>query len=231
MSYSRTQARLDAENRIIQLRGPFNYAKLRTRIIPTPIRDSIYQNTIFQLSATLEDYLYQLFSGWLSRLQAGGHFNSTLPDVTRGMIVLRSVEEEFTRFLSYGDEIKMSNYLMSSVEALQSVDPLKPLPSFDITSSGVSDKKFPSKRNISSLFKRFGIKNIHSELSRRTRMDFELNLQSFMDLRNALAHESPPSVTDVDVSKYMDLVEKWIRAIDRIMYSHVVRASGASLWA
>jgi hypothetical protein len=94
----------------------------------------------------------------------------------------------------------------------------------------VKDKKFPSVKNIKVLFRRLGLVDLSQKLSRRTRSNFDLSLQSFMDVRNALAHESPPSITDVDVNLYFTRIACWVDAIDREFYSHVVSTSGSAYW-
>lgn len=230
MPYSRTQARIDALARIKTLQVPFSYAKARTRSLPTHVRDAVFQNCVFQLSAALEDYLLEAISGWFSNLQSRGATNSFLPEGTRAVALLRHQEEAFRLYIGSKDERRFAEMILRDKTFLTLAMDTATLPSGDLVKILVKDKKFPSVRNFEALFKRIGVDRIFGKISARTASDFELNLRSFIDVRNALAHESPPSVTDVDLLRYFAQIKAWIDAIDRELYSHVAKVSGTAFW-
>lgn len=230
MPYSRSQARIDASERLRTLKEPYHYARIRTRALPTFLRDAVYQNCVFQLSALLEDYLQSVSRSWFDNLQSMGANNSALPEYTRTMILLKYQEEAFKRFIGLGDESSFSTKILEEKSVFSVLDSSKAIPDCDLNDLIISDKKFPSIRNFDKLFKRLGIEKIYGKISMRTKSTFDLNLQSFMDMRNALAHECPPSITHVDVGRYFQQIELWIGAIDRIFYSHVVKTSGSPAW-
>lgn len=206
------------------------YAKRRTRNLPTHVRDAVYQNCVFQLSAVLEDYLADLLGQWFTNLRARGALNEALPEITRSLAVLRSQEESFRRYIGDKDERGLAERIIASASIFSLLSSASPLGEDSFERLLIKDKKFPSVNNFSTLFKRVGLPKITQDISRRTRTNFELSLQSFMDVRNALAHESPPSITDEDVGRYITSLETWIDAIDREFYSHVVRVSGRGFW-
>ncbi len=230
MPYSRTQAKTDALIRIKELRVPFVYVKLRTRKIPTVVRDSVLRYCVFQLCALFEDYLSQIIIDWLSRLKMQGASNKHIPLDIRITALLKAQEEAFRNFIVTKNEVKLAEAVLKERIIFSIMDDSATTIQVDLGSIILKGKKFPSPKNLSTLFRRVGIQKIHSNISKRTRSNFELNLQSFMDVRNALAHESPPSITDIDVDRYFKQVVMWIDAVDREMYSHVVKISGASYW-
>jgi hypothetical protein len=230
MPYSRTQARIDALARIKSLQVPFVYAKVRTRSLPTHVRDAVFQNCVFQLCAALEDYLLEAMAGWLTNLLARGAAASALPATTRAIALLKHQDDAFRLYVGTKDEGRFAEAILADRSFAALLVDTETMQSSDLASMLVKDKKFPSTRNFEALFKRIGIDKIFGKLSARTASTFELNLRSFMDVRNALAHESPPSVTDEDLVRYFSQVRSWIDAIDRELYSHVVKVSGSAYW-
>lgn len=229
MAYAWSAARTKAYSRIAALRIPFKYARA-TNKLPTKVRDSIFQNSVFQLSAVLEDYLYELTSGWFAKLQAANASNSLIPALTRAVAILRSQEEAFRRYFGDKDEAGLAGKIAAASTVLSLLQDTDTVPAIDFDDLLLKGKKFPSVRNLNTLFRRIGLPKVSQGISRRTKTDFELNLQAFMDIRNALAHESPPSITDVDVAHYLRQMKRWLNAIDREFYSHVEKVSGPAYW-
>lgn len=182
------------------------------------------------MSAIFEDYIQSVSRSWFDNLQNAGADNSSIPEYTRTIALLKYQESAFKRFIGLGDEGSFADSVLTdkTVFSLLSEDGL--VPSCDFNELLIKDKKFPSLRNFEKLFKRLGVDRIKGKMSSRTRSTFDLNLQSFMDIRNALAHESPPSITHVDVKRYFQQTNAWISALDRILYSHVVQNSGSAAW-
>ncbi|MER9352343.1 hypothetical protein NKI61_03470 [Mesorhizobium sp. M0514] len=198
--------------------------------MPTFVRDAIFQNCVFQLSALLEDYLLDLTSQWLSGLTAGGAANSAMPLLTRALFAARSQEELHRRFIALGDETELAIGTSQQLTAFGLLRDNDPMPVLDLVGKLVKDKKFPSIHNLDVLFRRLGRPKMIQALSKRTKTNAELALRAFMDVRNVLAHEDPLSITDVDVGRYFAQIESWIEGIDREFYGHVVKTSGAQYW-
>jgi hypothetical protein len=139
-------------------------------------------------------------------------------------------EGVFKKFIGLEDEGDLARSITELRGALQVLNDLGTVSSTDLPKLLVKDKKFPSVRNLNAVFKRIGTPKMLTLVSRRTRSDVALAVTSFIDVRNALAHESPPSMTDADVDRYFKQVKSWINAIDRELFSHVYRSSGAVYW-
>lgn len=230
MSYARSMARASAEKRTKLLRNSYIYAKLRPRKLPTNVRDAIFQNCVFQLSAILEDFLLELTSGWFSSVSKKSGKNSLIPEKTRILILAKTQEEHYKRYSALGDEVDLTDKIHKTSHVFQVLDEQKTFINQDGSVNLIKEKKFPSPQNMESLFRRMGLPKIIKQISKRTKSDAGLALQAFMDVRNALAHENPPSVTDIDVERYFDQTLQWINALDREFYSHVVRLSGTNYW-
>lgn len=84
----------------------------------------------------------------------------------------------------------------------------------------VGNRKYPSVKNIKAIFNRIGVPNIFHRLNAITKRDSEKVLQSFLDIRQAIAHQSPPNLTYPDVRSYIRNVQGIVRALDRILYTH-----------
>jgi hypothetical protein len=182
------------------------------------------------MSAVLEDYFGELTTSWFTSLTAGNAQSSLIPASTRALLLGRIYEDAFRRYIGLGDEQDLAAKILDGRASIGVLDDATAVPPLEFRTRLIKDKKFPSPYNIDVLFKRMGLKKILQLVSRRTKSNVELGLRSFMDVRNALAHENPPSVTDEDVSRYLNQIARWIDAFDREFYGHVVRTSGSAYW-
>lgn len=230
MPYSRTAAREAADQRMRDIRKPFVFAKARPRAIPTEVRDAIFQNCVFQLSAVFEDYIYQVLTSWLTRIRVSNLPAGSLSKELRLSQILVEFDKIYRDYWSDLDEGRARNQLAAKISLMLALDDSYVTPTV-MPDAIFKNSKFPTERNLKRLFKRFGVDNVSNEISRRTRSDFGLNLRSFMDIRNALAHEFPPDITDLDVKKYLNWVDMWISAFDRTVYSLVCRTTGSQHWS
>lgn len=230
MSYRQSASRKAAMSRLQDMVRTFDYARRRTRQLPAYVREAVFQNCVFLLSATLEDFVADLLARWFDELIRQKANVAKLPEGTRFHLIAQGVEQSFRNFLSDGDEIKLASNVSANRDLLVLADPTAVLPPIDFKDGVLAKRRFPSPKNFDRLFGRVGIAKMSSRMNARVKGDFLLALQSLMDVRNALAHESPPAVTDVDVQRHVDNARKWINGIDRELYSHVVRTSGSLFW-
>lgn len=217
--------------RLKEMHRTFDYAKRRTRKLPTHVRDAIFQNCVFLLSATLEDFIADVLTQWFNELLKQKATGSLMPEVTRLFLLARSMEANYFNYVADRDEVKLASKIGTKRHLLALVDGSQPIPVMDYREAVISDRSFPSTKNFDRLFGRVGIPKMSSKLNSRVKGDFLLALQSLMDVRNALAHEYPPPITDVDVKRHLKNLNGWINAIDREIFSHLVRVSGSKYWS
>ncbi|XJO02607.1 hypothetical protein ACHMW7_29060 [Aminobacter sp. UC22_36] len=125
-----------------QLKYSFTYAKVRTKKLPTFVRDSIFQNCVFQLSALLEDYLWELTTRWFTNLLASGASNSAIPISTRALFAAKMQEESFKRFMASGDEVDLASRTEQQAEIFGIFVEDRAIPRIDFQNRLVKDKKF-----------------------------------------------------------------------------------------
>jgi hypothetical protein len=212
------------------MNGVFHYARLRTKKLPSDVREAIFQNCVFLLSATLEDFIADVLAHWFGELIRQGANAAKLPESTRFYLITQAIEQSFFNYVGDGDEVKLASNVIAKRGVLDLADASKPLPVLDYKAAVVAARRFPSTKNFDRLFGRIGIAKMSARMNARVKGDFLLGLQSFMDVRNALAHEAPPPITDIDVDRHIRNVRKWINGIDRELYSHVAKTSGSGLW-
>jgi hypothetical protein len=94
------------------------------------------------------------------------------------------------------------------------------LPKFFGSNLVLSETTYPSAKNIKRLFARLGIDDLFARLDKRCKRDMALTIDSFQSLRTALAHESPPNVTIIDVKLHFESMRLLTKALDRVAFNH-----------
>lgn len=212
------------------VRRSFRYAKVRPAAMPRDIRELIFHASVFHLSASFEDYLLQCLTSWMFSLQRQNKTNKEVPSRLRKLLFLKANEGTLKHFVVSNSEKAVVDRLESNVSGVKWLDDDELVPPYRFYEPAIRDKKFPSPDNIEALLARFGVADLLSQLSRLTRTDVPLKMQSFIDVRNAIAHESPPNLTEEDLEDHFRSVSLWVELIDRVLFSHVVRCSGLTCW-
>ena len=95
----------------------------------------------------------------------------------------------------------------------------------------VGDKKYPSEKNLTTVFKRFGINEIFNEINRRGHKDYKILLKSFSDKRTSIAHEiTSTDLTLSDVITNLNNINQLVDKLDRVLHKHVCKYSGTDCW-
>jgi hypothetical protein len=209
------------------------YTKIKSNkksaTIPSDVMQLLFQAAIFRTSALLEEYLKDSISDWLSLASRHGHTCSTIPTNLKWFIVSRTHGPSYKEYYLQNDEKKLLEKLnsMSSDGFMTDTQPLTGLLNL---SSIVGDRKYPSPKNIKALFNRVGIHNIFHHIDSITHRNTEMSLQSFLDVRGAIAHQNPQLLNYPEVTMHIRNVQGLVRAIDRILYKHVIAHNGGSCW-
>lgn len=230
MPYKTSAARAAFVERTRELRRSFRYAKVRPIALPADIRQLVFQASVFHLSAAFEDYLLQSLTAWMFEVQRRNSANTKLPSRLRKLLFLKANEGTLRNLIITGSEREALDRMESPNSGLPWLDDTASVPGYRFYDAIIRDKKFPSADNIDALFRRFGIDNILGQMSARTQSDIALKLKSFIDVRNAIAHEAPPNLTEDDLERHFTSLGEWVSLIDRILLSQVVRSSGSECW-
>lgn len=229
MPYHRSSAKRAFDGVVTSLEKSLAHS-FRTRSnLRSDILELVYQSVVFRLSAALEDYVASLINDWVYQVKHNKLPCAALPDQARSYLLVQHQKSYFTDYLVDNDEKKLLSRLKiknSEFGLVMEGETAAPLLTIPLTEG----KKYPSVKNIKALFLRLGIENILDQVSKRIKSDAELRLKSFGDVRTAIAHQYPPSITHADVKAHLGAIKSIARAIDMIMFGHVRRISGSSCW-
>jgi hypothetical protein len=96
--------------------------------------------------------------------------------------------------------------------------------------SVLATNKYPSIKNLKILYIRIGISDIFNEVAKRGQKDYKSQLESFLSIREAIAHQEAPVMTFQDVERNLNNLIDFINKIDRVVYSHIAKVSGEVYW-
>lgn len=230
MTYKRSTARNCFEENITILIGDVKNLN-KNKKLRTNIRQCVLRNAIFQASAALEDYLYDLCSNWVKNLIAHGATVSQLPRNLVAWAVGKNHLSIFENFLIKGDEGRFISAIKNSGKLESFFNRAKPVDGLIYHAEFVSDRKYPSEKNILALFRRFGIEDVFSEMGAKGRKDYKSILKSFSDVRTQIAHEfTGGNFSNTDVLGHLDKIKGFVNCLDRVFYFHVKKTSGNMYW-
>ncbi|MGI2933659.1 HEPN domain-containing protein [Vibrio fluvialis] len=213
------------------LKNQVTYASLKKSNIPHDIQQCVYRNAIFQTSSALEEYVKSVLEDWIHKLHTNSKTIRHVPDSLILWAAGKKQQSSFQHFVAFGDESKFISSL-SEVPGLYDIFDKNSLVKNVIHQSGmVRDRKYPSKKNLVALFKRFGINDIFKSMQIKGKKDYKKILESFSDIRTMIAHEHPtPDVTSEDTKKQLLIIDDFIAKLDMIIYSQVISISGLDCW-
>jgi hypothetical protein len=230
VAYLLSNARRSAEARIQLLERTVRLSGVKKLDVPTDVQKAALHNCVFQLCAVLEDYLSGLVKAWYARLHSNTRPSTSYPPATITYLLVQKLEGRFKSHLMDADEPRTIRKVSSEESYIRSLLVDRPMQSQHIGPAIVSGRKFPSPDNIKILSSRIGKPGLSGRLSARLGVDFEIALQAFLDVRNAIAHEFPPDVTQEDARRYIADVRRWLNAIDREMCTHICATSTIADW-
>ncbi len=229
MPYKKSLARknfLHETDSILQTSRKSSYKKAG---ISDPAIDMILQAAVFKTSAQLEEYLKNAITDWLFNVKNNGYSANDLPDNLKWYFICNSHLTEYRQYIYNSDEKKLIDNLKSKQQNLL-FDKTQSLADIINPLAVVSDRKYPSVRNIKRLFNRIGIPNVFHQVNRRSHRPFETILQSFLDIREAIAHQHPPNLTYDDVRDHTRSIQSFVSVMDRILHSHVISFHDGRCW-
>lgn len=230
MGYSKSSARITLDAYIKEIAIRVKDAS-KERVISTEMKQMIYSAAVIECSATLECYIEDVLSQWIVKAENLQITADKLPKPLLLYLLGKSFSSPVAALIASHDEEKFISLLqginISQFECSATVN------SRMIRSVAVKDKKYPSPKNLKNIFRRFGIKNIHQDITRVLRKDSELLLRSFMDVRASVAHSYPTATifSERDILSYLTNAGTIVRALDRILYKHIAACHGTACWS
>lgn len=231
MPYVKSAARQEFDTVVKGLLSLARSSSYKSVSFPHDVRQCVYRNAIFQVSAALEEYFRSVLEDWLHELRVNGKSVSEAPRELILWAFGKKQKSAFQYFLLDGDEGEFVAKLAAIAELPRFLDPGEILSGAITSAEHVRDRKYPSIKNLSVLFKRFGIRDIFKLIHKTARRDYKKVLESFSDVRTEIAHQHPvPDITLDDVKLHLEGLTGFVAAIDRVLCAHVRAVSGNVCW-
>lgn len=205
-------------------------ASYKNRNIKYAHQQLIYQSTIFQLCALMEDYFKSLVEDLIFSYKTKGATLNELPIEFRTSQLISSQIGSYQSHLNQPDQSKIIKKLCITKPFYNLLNDSEPFTNQIHPATIINTNKYPSEKNIKKLFQRFGFKDIFISLSTKYHKDFKVQLKSFTDVRESIAHQTPPQLTYQDVKRSFKNMNEIIDRIDRIVYRKIVETSSAKYW-
>lgn len=229
MPYKISPHRSDFNSRTSALKASA-YRAHSSKVITADVRDLVYQASILQSSAAIEDYVKSMFDSWAFKTKNLGGLGSAVPMRTRASMARERLAPAFFQFAHTNDEIHLLKRLEGESLLWDLLEGTKVIPAHFDGSSVYRERKYPSPKNINVLFARIGIDGVFGKVSGILKSDAELRLEAFNSLRTALAHAHPPQLTYLDVKRNVENLQGLVRAFDRIAFGVLTQHMGQPAW-
>ncbi|MFP5300328.1 HEPN domain-containing protein [Cobetia sp. SIMBA_158] len=230
MAYSKSTSRKSFEEKVDHLLRTARLASLKRANNSASVIELVMHAAIFETSAALEEYIKDFFEHYEFVLHRNECLISNLPQNTIAFLYLKANKVSSSLYIEKRDERKAIEKVCIDENSL------KLLNANQIFTRGlglkniISDKKYPTPKNWKLLFNRFGINDFHVKVDPILKGSSRNIMDSFNDIRTAIAHENPPALTFLDISKHLDNIVKLVSALDRMLHTHVCSHSGKPSW-
>ncbi|MBI5020506.1 MAG: hypothetical protein HZB59_03640 [Ignavibacteriales bacterium] len=230
MPYKKSICRADFEVSQNKLISSARKISLKRLNIEPSIQTQVFQSSIFLLCAMIEQYILEIHEQILFKVSNQNISFSNFPAKTRTLALLSKQMGHFRKYFHQNDERELAKQLEITQQLYSVLDNNQIYNNQFNHELIVHHNKYPSIKNLKIVFFRFGIDNIISEMNKRGKKDYELLIKSFLDVRESIAHELPPSLTHIDVRRHFHNISDSIDKIDRILFTHVKKYFGPNCW-
>ncbi|MFT4850454.1 MAG: hypothetical protein ACI83B_003011 [Sediminicola sp.] len=230
MAYSRSRSRCSFEELLGNLLLLSRKASFKSSGFSYEHQNLIYQAAIFSICAGIEEYSKNFFEDYIFECVRGGITFDKIPLNLRLISLLKGQKDLFKQNLFNGDEAKTLKKMASSMSVYDVYQDDFVLNQSIVAGTVLGTNKYPSIKNLKIVYNRIGISDIFSELHRKSQSDITSQLSSFLDIREAISHQTPSSLTYTDIKRHLSNLKNIINYLDRIKYSHLSKISGVGCW-
>lgn len=202
--------------------------------VDVQLREYVIAAAVFLAFAEIENYVGDVFSSFSNCIRANVTKGSKLPGNVRphlflqksnapaifGNFITSNSEKDLFRSFSSALSSHAGSYIDDAVE-------IKAFSGKDLYTT----IKYPSEKNLEKLFFRIGVDKIFMVLSKILREDAKALLESISSLRTQLAHTGTlPGISAKDVKARLASAERFVGAMDRVMYQVTTSHYKAAEW-
>lgn len=231
MPYKRSRARIDFEARSKSLRQVAKKVSYESSPLKYEQKLLIYQSTVFLMSAQLEEYTKNLIEDLLFNYESKNALMSEIPENIKTKSIIDNQLTHYKNYTHNPDERKLLKQIGCSKEYYHVLGSTNPFSNRINTNTVIATNKYPSVKNLKILYFRIGISDIFAGIARKGRKDFKIPLESFLSIREAIAHQAAPELTYLDIERHINNLDEIINYIDRVVYSHITKVSGEQYWS
>ena len=94
----------------------------------------------------------------------------------------------------------------------------------------IAGNKYPSTKNLNIVCVRIGIDDVFNQMAIKSHKPIKSNLESFLSVRESIAHQDPPDLTYDDVVRNFEYVLEFMMYFEQVLYEHVSNVSGDEFW-
>lgn len=230
MPYSKSRARKEFEieaSKLLKLAKKVSY---KSSPLTYDHKLMVNQSCIFLLSARIEDFTKNLIEDLLYSYRTNGATLSNIPNNIRTKTLLDKQVNYYRSYYNSSDERALLKNIAIESSYYGIMDNAANFTNQIYSSNIIGTNKYPSIKNLKILYFRLGINDIVVDLNKKAKKDIKTNIESFLSLRESIAHQGAPAVTYIDVERHFDNMVEAINYIDRVVYSHITKESGEIYW-
>lgn len=230
MPYTKSQARIDFETGTKSLKQVAKKVSYNSSPLKYEQKLLIFQSTMFLMSAKIEEYTKVLIEKIIFNYRSKNALMSEIPENIRTKVLIDNQLVHYKNFNHNSDERKLLDKINCSKSYYEILNPSNRFSNSINSKNVLATNKYPSIKNFKILYFRIGINDIFNEIAIRGRKDYKSQLESFLSIREAIAHQEAPVLTFQDVERHLDNLIDLINKIDRVVYSHIIKISGENYW-
>jgi len=230
MPYSKSKARKDFEMESIKLLKLAKNVSFKSSPLAYDHKQLINQSCIFLLSARIEDYTKNLIEDLIYSYRTKSAILKHIPKNVRTKVLIDRQVNHYRNYYNSSDEKVLLNNISIDNTCYQLLEDTVAFTDQVNPSNIIGTNKYPSIKNLKILYNRLGIKDIINELHRKAKKDIATAIESFLSLRESIAHQGAPAITFNDVKRNFKNINEAINYLDRVVYSHIKKESGEIYW-
>jgi hypothetical protein len=230
MAYSRSNAREEFESEASKLKKLAKKVSYLSSPFSYDHKQLIYQSCIFLLSARIEDYTKNFIESIFFNYKIKGATLSQIPENSRIKALIEIQKVHFKNFYNQEDEKKLIKNLSLKSGTYNLVFDNVIYTNQVKAGHVIGTNKYPSIKNLNKVYNRLGIDDIVVKINIKAKKDLKTSFESFLSLRESIAHQSTSNLTYLDIERNFNNVLEFVQYIDRIVYSHICEISSSQFW-
>lgn len=230
MPYSKSRARKEFEleaNKLLKLAKKISY---KSSPLTYDHKQLVNQSCIFLLSARIEDFTKNLIEDLLYSYKNKGALLKHIPKNIRTKTLLDKQVSYYRNYYNSSDEKVLLKKISIDCDYYNIMNDTANYTTQIYSSNIIGTNKYPSIKNLKILYFRIGIDDIINDLNKKARKDIKTAIESFLSLRESIAHQGAPAITFPDIERHFKNIVEAINYMDRIVYSHIKKESGDVYW-